>query len=104
VWTPQDLLAAVQAGSAPVILDVRSRREFASGHVPGARHIPFWLLPARAADLTVARDSPIVVYCGHGPRAWFARAVLQAAGYSTVALMEGHMSAWKRAGFPEDAG
>jgi rhodanese-related sulfurtransferase len=97
VWTPQDLLAAVQAGSAPVILDVRSRREFASD-------IPFWLLPARAADLTVARDSPIVVYCGHGPRAWFARAVLQAAGYSTVALMEGHMSAWKRAGFPEDAG
>jgi rhodanese-related sulfurtransferase len=86
----------------PAILDVRSRSEFARGHVPGAIHIPFWLLPARIADLSTLRERPIVVYCGHGPRAWFAQALLRSRGYRNVALLDGHMAAWRRAGLREE--
>ena len=63
------LLTRIESGAAPVILDVRSRAEFASGHVPGARHIPFWRISRRIGELSFPRDAELVVYCGHGPRA-----------------------------------
>jgi hydroxyacylglutathione hydrolase len=104
VWTPTELVASIDAGQPPPILDVRSRWEFMRGHVPGAIHVPFWSMPARASRLRVPKDRALVVYCGHGPRAWFARAALRLNGYRDVVLLKGHMSAWKRAGLREESG
>lgn len=82
-----------------VTLDVRSAREYASGHVPSARHLPYWrLLFGRRPPLPSAET--IVVYCGHGPRAWIAKAALRARGYRDVRLLAGHMRAWRKAGRP----
>jgi rhodanese-related sulfurtransferase len=100
--SPVRLLEAIHAGTAPTILDVRSRWEFTRGHLPGAIHVPFWLMPARIPDVPIAKNSPVVVYCGHGPRAWLARVILESNGFSDVALLEGHMSAWKRMELPEE--
>lgn len=83
-----------------IYLDVRSRREFDAGHVPGARHIPFWAVAVRAAALRIPRDTPIVVYCGHGPRARIAKAILRMLGFRRVSLLAGHMRRWKREGRP----
>ena len=96
------LLGRIEEGTPPVVLDVRSRREFARGHVPGALHIPFWLMPLRVDEVPAGKGDPVVVYCGHGPRAWLARAVLGWNGFTDVALLEGHMSAWTRARLPEE--
>jgi rhodanese-related sulfurtransferase len=103
-WTAAQLLAAIEAGRAPAILDVRSRREFTRGRVPGAIHVPFWVLPARMSDVRGSKEGPVVVYCGHGPRAWFARAVLRWNGFRDVALLEGHMSRWVREGMRQETG
>ena len=83
-----------------MILDERSTREFAAGHVPGAVHVPYWRLLLRRARFDRAPGEPIVVYCGHGPRAWIAKAALLAHGARDVRLFAGHMRAWKRAGKP----
>ncbi|MEX2272892.1 MAG: rhodanese-like domain-containing protein [Vicinamibacterales bacterium] len=83
-----------------IILDVRSKREFDAGHVPGARHLPFWAVLAEAPRLSIDADAPITVYCGHGPRAWVAKAALRARGFSKVRLLAGHMRRWKREGRP----
>ena len=99
---PSDLLALIADGRAPVVLDVRSDAEFAEGHVPGAIHIPFWQLPRRANEIHSLRGDPVVVYCGHGPRAWYAVAALRRRGFTRVQLLEGHMSQWKRAGHPQE--
>ena len=100
--TPTELLARIRAGTAPIILDVRSRWEFERGHVLDAMHIPFWALPARARRLAGVRDEPVVVYCGHGPRAAVAAALLRLLGFSRVLCLKGHMSGWRRANLPED--
>jgi rhodanese-related sulfurtransferase len=100
--TPADLIAAIDAGRAPRILDVRSRREFVHGHVPGAIHIPYWAVPGRVAEIPGDPDAPIVVYCGHGPRAWMTGAVLRARGFTRVSYLAGHMAAWRRARLRED--
>ena len=85
----------------PVVLDVRSAAEFAAGHIQGAVHIPFWAVLWRSARLRSAADDPIVVYCGHGPRALFARSALRRQGFTRVACLAGHMAQWRREGRPE---
>jgi rhodanese-related sulfurtransferase len=102
--TAADLSSAIAAGTAPAILDVRSRAEFLRGHVPGAIHIPFWLIGRRIASVPASADDPVVIYCGHGPRALIAGATLKARGFRRVVYLAGHMSGWSHAGFPEQRG
>jgi phage shock protein E len=96
------LLERINAGAAPVILDVRSRAEFASGHLPGARHIPFWRIWRLIGQLSVPIDAELVVYCGHGPRALVAGAALRRKGFTRITYLEGHFSKWRSAGFREE--
>lgn len=96
------LLARIEAGAAPVILDVRSRVEFANGHVPGARHIPFWSMSRRIGELAIPADAELVVYCGHGPRAAIAGRALRRHGFTRIRYLEGHFSAWRTRGLHEE--
>jgi len=98
------LLAQIEAGTAPTVLDVRSEREFADGHVPGALHIPFWALLTRMSEIPTSSADPVVVYCGHGPRAYVAGAVLSASGFRQVVYLEGHMLKWRQAGLRQEVG
>ena len=79
-----------------IILDVRSPREFAAGHVPGARNVPFWGVLRRGAGLSPFTGTPIVVYCHLGPRAWIAKGLLRARGFRDVRVLAGHMRRWKQ--------
>jgi rhodanese-related sulfurtransferase len=92
------LLEQIDGERAPLILDVRSQAEYKAGHVPGAVNVPFWLVPLRARSLPVERDAPVIVYCGHGPRALLAKAALRASGFTRVACLAGHWSEWHAAG------
>jgi hydroxyacylglutathione hydrolase len=94
------LLAAMETGAAPRVLDVRTTKEYAAGHVPGAIHIPYHVLWRRHADLAAGKTNPIVVTCSHGPRALMAKLQLRALGYERVLYLEGQMSGWKRRGLP----
>jgi rhodanese-related sulfurtransferase len=99
---PERLRALIDDGAQPTILDVRSAREYANGHVPGAVNIPFWRVAT--ASIPASVDDPIVVYCGHGPRAAFALMLLSRRGFTRVACLRGHMSKWREAGRPEERG
>lgn len=98
--SPTELSALIQAGTVPVIIDVRSRAEFEGGHVPGAVHVPFWAAWARSGEIPARPDEPLVVYCAHGPRAGFAKLMLRLSGYRRIIYLEGHMSGWNKAGLP----
>ena len=100
---PVTLAARIAAGCAPTIVDVRSRSEYVRGHIPGAIHIPFWRLPGRLVRAPFSRNERLVVYCGHGPRAWMADAVLRIYGFRHVSCLDGHMSRWSRTGLPQQA-
>ena len=96
---PEKLRSRLNGDDVPLIIDVRSGWEYRLGHIPGARHIPFWKAPWQAASL--ARDPrELVVLCGHGPRAWIVGAALRLIGHSRVRLLRGHMSRWHRSGLP----
>lgn len=98
--TAAALHEAIAAGRAPGILDVRTAREYAEGHVPGAANVPFNEIARRVGEIAGARREPLVVYCGHGPRAWIAARALRRAGFARVEFLKGHWAAWRRAGCP----
>ena len=96
--SPRDLLTRIDRGESVRILDVRSAREFAAGHVPGAVNVPFTQVISRASAVPGAADAELIVYCGHGPRAYIAGTALRWAGRTRVVYLTGHWAAWQSAG------
>ena len=87
-----------ESGDAPVVIDVRTPDEYASGHIPGAVNIPFDQVAQRIAEI----DAPhgVALYCMVGPRARKGESALLAAGYEKVLHLEGGLAAWQAAGLP----
>ena len=83
----------------PVVVDVRTGSEYATGHLPGAVNIPVQALPFRMAAVPVqGRSEPVVVYCAHGPRAGLAGIFLRLAGFSKVLHLQGDILTWRDEG------
>ena len=90
----------LDGADAPLILDVRTKWEYQSGHVPGAVNIPYDELASRVATLPAGKQQPIVVYCESGPRAFVAEDILLNAGFTMVQDLAGHMANWRAKGYP----
>lgn len=99
--TREDLADRLDAGLVTV-LDVRPQEEFAQGHLPGARNIPFPELEQRLSELP--KDADIVAYC-RGPycvSAVEAVVALRARGFTALRLEDGFPE-WKAAGLAIEA-
>jgi rhodanese-related sulfurtransferase len=92
------LLEHIEKESDVCILDVRSVREYGSGHVPGAINIGHKEVSARLNELDPYRDKDIVVYCELGVRARTAQKTLTKAGFPHVFHLVGDMAGWRKAG------
>jgi hydroxyacylglutathione hydrolase len=86
-------LLGPQSLSGVTVLDVRQDGEFASGHLPGARHVELGALTSGSPELPTG---PIVVMCGHGERAMSAASLLARAGRADVAVLAGGLGDWAR--------
>ncbi len=93
-----ELHAWGESGAAPVVIDVRTPNEYASGHIPGAINIPFDQVAQRIAEIETPQG--VALYCMVGPRARMGESALLAAGYQRVLHLEGGLAAWKAAGLP----
>jgi len=78
------------------VVDVRRKGEFASGHVPGARHLPLDQLERDRAALDRAR--PTAVICAGGYRSSAAGSLLERHGFADLVDVVGGTSAWIAAG------
>jgi rhodanese-related sulfurtransferase len=93
-----DVPQAIQ--ESDVLLDVREPDEYASGHIPGAVHIPRGMLEFKlSSDPQLgARDLKIVLYCKTSGRAALAAKTLHEMGYLHVQSIAGGVEAWTEAG------
>jgi hydroxyacylglutathione hydrolase len=90
-----DLKDALQRGDAPQVLDVRTPREWDSGHIQGARHIP---LAKLAGDLNqLHKGASLAVICGSGYRSSIAASLLLARGFTGVQNVMSGMEAYQTA-------
>jgi rhodanese-related sulfurtransferase len=97
----ETLLEKMTSGEGGLlILDVRTAKEFAEGHVPGAVNIPHDELASRLPGLEAQRGSDVVVYCRSGRRAEIALDLLAKAGFERLSHLEGDFLAWSAADRP----
>ena len=83
-----------------VILDVREDKEFSTGHLPNAKHIPLGQLVARLKDVEKFKNKPIVVNCRSGARSATACGILRKNGFEEVYNLKGGINAWLQANMP----
>ncbi len=96
--TVGELLERIERGETLRILDVRSESEFGAGHVPGAVNIPFTRLLSHVDEVPGTAEDELILYCGHGPRAYIAAAALRRGGRKRIVYLSGHWAAWQDAG------
>lgn len=85
--TAAQLARELASTHPPVVLDVRTLREFEDGHVRGALHVPVDDLRFELGALP--RDRRVVVYCRSGYRAHLAVRILRQRGFADVANLTG---------------
>ena len=91
--------AKIEAGAQ--LLDVRTKEEWAEGHLKGAKWVPLaeegFVEKAKAV---LDPKKPVVVYCRSGGRSAKATKLLRDAGFTTVHDMAGGIVAWEKEGKP----
>ena len=114
---PEELAQALKGARKPVVLYVGPKTIYAQAHIPGAENIGpvarsegMEKLRARAAAL--AKDSPVVIYCGccpwsHCPNIRPAYVELKKAGFTSVRVLyleNSFGTNWKDKGLPVATG
>jgi molybdopterin/thiamine biosynthesis adenylyltransferase/rhodanese-related sulfurtransferase len=95
---PSEVKELMDEGVA--LVDVRESDEFATGHLPGAKHVPRSYLESRIEAAVPDRATQVILYCASGNRsAYAARTLGQELGYEHVRSMTGGITLWKDRGY-----
>ncbi|MGA3187962.1 MAG: MBL fold metallo-hydrolase [Bryobacteraceae bacterium] len=93
------LLAQELAGAdPPLLLDIRTPREWAQKHIDGSVNIPLNHLQDRIGE--VPRTRRIAVHCAGGYRSSIAASILHQYGITNLIEMAGGLAAWEAAQLP----
>jgi rhodanese-related sulfurtransferase len=93
--SPADLAGLLGGDDEPRVVDIRTRREFARGHIPGSENLPFAELPDRVERLAGADH--VVTVCPHGQASVQAARLVGAyegTADARVESMAGGLEAW----------
>lgn len=97
--TPRDLYAQMQAGQAPVVVDVRLPSEWIALRINDTiLNLPLNRLAELSAQLDP--DEPVVVVCNSAYRSSLALGILERKGFKAAQSLEGGGEAWINAGLP----
>jgi rhodanese-related sulfurtransferase len=91
--TAHNLAEELGSATPPLVLDVRTAREFEAGHIPGSLHVPLNHLEPRLGE--IPRHRRIVVTCASGYRSSIAVSILEAHGVPRLADLVGGVAAWE---------
>jgi rhodanese-related sulfurtransferase len=92
--SPSELKARRDAGTGPLVIDVREKWELDVARIPDVQHIPMGEIAARVGELDPERE--IVVMCRSGGRSMQVAQFLDRNGFGKVANLTGGILAWSR--------
>lgn len=85
--------------SNAAVLDMRAKKDFDAGHIPGAKHAASEDIAAKAAALA-AKNRPLLLVCGRGADSRTRSAKLRQGGIEQVHSLKGGLLAWNDSGQP----
>ena len=83
-----------------LVIDVREAAEYATGHLPKARHIPLRELSKRLDEIAKWKEKPVLVTGKGGASAGAACRLLKRSGFTNVVQLKGGIAAWQQASLP----
>lgn len=95
----QELVQLVNNEGA-VVVDVREKAEFDSGHIVDAINIPYASMESRLDELEKHKSKPIVLACKMGQHAGSAGTLLRKAGFEHVSRLRGGITEWRGQNLP----
>lgn len=91
--SPAMLAEELASQSPPLIIDVRTPSEWATGHIEGSMNLPLTHLKERIDE--VPRDRKVAVHCTGGYRSSIAASLLKQHGIPNVVELAGGIAAWE---------
>ncbi len=100
--TVDELFERVNSDQPPLMIDVRSPKEFNGGygHIPNAQSIPVLELESYFEDLDSFGEKEIVTMCPGGGMSLVAVEILEKAGFKDVKSLKGGTDLWHKKGYP----
>ena len=95
---PLDAVRLLNQGA--LMLDVRSKAEFDSGHVIDARNVPQDDIAGSAETLKKYREKVVIACCESGMRSSAAARLLKAQGFTKAVNLRGGIAAWRAENLP----
>ena len=92
-------LTALVNSEQGVVIDLRSTKDFAAGHIVGSLNIPQDKLTARVGELDKHKDKTLILVDAQGQHAGAHARELLKAGF-TAAKLSGGISSWKADNLP----
>lgn len=83
-----------------LVLDVRDAKEFATGHIPGAKHIPLAELEPRLGEFAKFKEKPLIVSCRNDLQSAQAIRLLSRHEFTQVYQLKRGIAAWQEANLP----
>ncbi len=96
--TTRELTELVNRAQA-VIVDLRSHKDFSTGHIVGALNIPYDKLAERMVELEKHKNNTVILVDAMGQHAGSACRDLKKAGFDAVKL-SGGISSWRADSLP----
>jgi rhodanese-related sulfurtransferase len=93
-----------RAGHNAYLLDVRTREEYAAGHIAGAIWVPGGQAVQATDECIAVRAATIVLTCDGFARATLTAAWLMRMGFPDVVVLAGGLPAWEQAGGATETG
>jgi phage shock protein E len=86
--------------NSTVVLDVRTKKEYREGHIPGSVMIDFNADDFEQQVAKLDKDKTYLVHCAAGGRSSRACKKMEQLGFKKLYNLEGGMGAWEKAGKP----
>ena len=97
-------LSAMQAvrlmNQGALVLDLRAKEAYDSGHIAEARNVPAAELAAQAESLKKWRDKAVITYCDSGASGASGARTLMKLGFTRVFNLQGGLQAWAKDNLP----
>ena len=96
--SPAMLAEELASQNPPVVVDIRTPREWNAGHLNGSINVPLAQLQQRIDE--VPHDRKIAVHCAGGYRSSIAASILHQHGITNLIELAGGITAWEAAKLP----
>ncbi|UCG90416.1 MAG: sulfurtransferase TusA family protein [Candidatus Heimdallarchaeota archaeon] len=98
--TVNELHDRFNSNKTPLILDIRTVKEYTDGHIPTARQIYVTEIKSNLEDLQHFKENEIVTICPGGGLSLVAVDILVDADFEDVKSLKGGMDLWIEKGYP----